>query len=126
MPVVLKSIAATAAVSLVFTIWLMLAIVTARGVRPLLAGGALGLLTLAGWAVTLLLGPVTAVQLWQLKDSGRRAGLVFFGFGVLYYMAGFLWLRQPGAHSAQIAAAVVAYALPAVILATPAARRACH
>lgn len=126
MPIVLKSIAATAAVSVVFTIWLMLAIVSARGVRPLLAAGALGILTIAGWMVTLVVGPIATVQLWRQRESGRRAGLVFFSFGVVYYAAGFLWLRSPEAQSAQVVAAAIAYAVPAAILATPAARRACR
>ena len=126
MTLVLKSIAATAAVSVIFTIWLMLAIVSARGIRPLLGAGALGVLTLAGWVVTLVLGPLTTVRLWHLQESGRRAGLVFFSFGVVYYVAGFLWLRSPEAQSAQVIAAAIAYAVPAAILATPAARRACR
>jgi hypothetical protein len=121
----LRIVAATAAISVVFTIWLILVIGTAGGFSALVRGGALGVLTLIGWAVTLALGPVTAVQLWRLKESGRKAGLILFGFGVVYYIAGFLWLRAPEAQTSQIAMAVIAYALPLVFLALPGTRQAC-
>jgi hypothetical protein len=126
MEIVLKIIAATAAISVVFTIWLLLLLVSTRGIQSMLGAGALGVITLAGWAATLVLGPFTAVQLWRLKESGRMAGLVLFAIGALYYVAGLLWLRSAEEASGQIAAAVIAYALPAVILALPAARRACR
>ena len=125
MPLVLRVIAATAAASLVLTIWLILRLVVPHGIQPLVYGGALGALTLVGWAVTLLVGPVAAVQLWRLRPSGRLAALILFGSGLLYYTAGLLWLRAPGALTGQIAAAMVAHAVPVVILASPAARRAC-
>ena len=126
MPLVLRVIAATAAASLVLTIWLILQLVVPRGIQPLLDSGPLGALTLGGWAVTLLVGPVAAVQLWRLKESGRLAAIAVFGFGLLYYTAGLLWLRTPDGLTGQIAAAMVAHAVPVLILATPAARRHCR
>ena len=125
MPLALRVIAATAAASLVLTIWLILQLVIPRGIRPLLESGPLGALTLVGWAVTLLVGPVATVQLWRLRRSGRLAALVLFGFGLLYYTAGLLWLRTPEALTGQIAVAMAAHAVPVAILASPAARRAC-
>ena len=125
MPLVLRVIAATAAASLILTIWLILQLVVPRGIQPLLDSGPLGALTLLGWAVTLLVGPIAAVQLWRLRRSGRLAALIVFGFGLLYYTAGLLWLRTPEALTGHIAAAMVAHAVPVAILALPAARRAC-
>ena len=126
MPLLLRVVAATAAVSLVLTIWLILQLVIPRGIQPLLNTGPLGVLTLAGWAVTLLIAPVAAVQLWRLKESGRLAALAVFGFGLLYYTAGYFWLRSPQSSGGQIVAAIVAYAIPVVILSLPAARRQCR
>ena len=126
MHIVLKAVAATAAASVVFTIWLMLVLVSAGAHRQLFAAGALGVLTALGWLVTLTLGPVAAVQLWRLKESGRLAALAVFGFGVVYYTAGFFWLRTPGAPRTQIVAAIVAYAIPVAMLALPAAKRHCR
>jgi hypothetical protein len=126
MVLVIKVIAATAAISVIFTVWLVLLLLT-RGALPSLAGaGALGILTMAGWAVTLILGPFAVVRLWQLRESGRLAGIVLFAFGTLYYAAGLIWLRSPDAPTSQIVLALVAYALPAILLTLPAARRACH
>ena len=121
---VLRIVAAIAAISVVFTIWLMLVIGTAGGFVPLLRSGALGVMTFVGWTVTLALGPVTAVQLWRFKETGRRAGLVLFGFGVVYYLSGLLWLSAQDGQPA-IFMAVAAYALPFVFLALPSARQAC-
>jgi hypothetical protein len=125
MPIVLRTIAATAAVSLVFTIWFVMAFAANGGMRPILNAGALGILTVVGWVLTLVLAPFTAVQLWRLKNSGRVAGIVLFAYGAIYYLAGLLWLRSPEASGAQIVLAAAVYALPAVILAVPAARRSC-
>ena len=125
MPLVLKTIAAIAAVSLIFTIWLVLTILSAGGLSRLLNAGPLGQATLIGWAVTLVLAPITAVQLWKLRNAGRIAGLVLFTSGALYYLAGLFWLRTAEASPAQIVLAAAGYAVPAVILALPAARRAC-
>jgi apolipoprotein N-acyltransferase len=126
MPLLLRVIAATAAASVVFTIWLMLAVLSAGGPRQLFAAGALGALTAIGWVVTVTLGPIAAVQLWRLKESGRLAAIAVFGFGVVYYTAGYFWLRSASASSRQILAAIVAYAIPVVILSLPAARRHCR
>jgi apolipoprotein N-acyltransferase len=125
MILVLKAIAATAAISVIFTVWLILMLLSTRRFPSLASAGPLGILTLVGWAVTLTLGPYTVVQLWRLKQSGRLAGIVLFAFGAVYYTAGLIWLRGPGADTAQILVALVAYALPAILLALPAARRAC-
>lgn len=125
MPLLLRVVAATAAASLVLTIWLILQLVIPRGVQPLLDTGPLGFLTLAGWAVTLLIGPIAAVQLWRLRPSGRVAGLIVFGFGLIYYTVGLIWLRAPEALIGDIAVAMLAHAVPVAILALPAARRAC-
>jgi apolipoprotein N-acyltransferase len=126
MPLLLRVIAATAAASIVFTIWLMMVVLSAGGHRQLFAAGALGALTAIGWAVTVTLGPVAAVQLWRLKESGRLAATAVFGFGLVYYSAGYFWLRSGSASSRQILAAIIAYAIPVVILWLPAARRHCR
>jgi hypothetical protein len=125
MPILLRGIAAILAVSVVFTLVFIPTIVGPRGFGPLLRAGPLGVMTMIGWAVTLGIGPYAGIQLWRLRKRGRIAGLIVFAFGVVYYLAGFLWLRAPEAQSAQIIAAIIAYAIPVLILASPPARRAC-
>jgi apolipoprotein N-acyltransferase len=125
MQALLRIIAAIAAVSVVATLVLMAILIGRAGLRPFLVASPLGILTLIGWAITLALGPFAAAQLWRHRESGRIAGLILFGFGAAYYLAGFFWLRAPEAESGQIIAAIIAYAIPVLILASPPARRAC-
>lgn len=80
------------AVSILGTVQ-QLAVFVAMGTIPaLLAFGVLGWLTITGWAITCTAGPVAAIQLWRFRESGRRAGLVLYGFAVLYYVLGAVWL----------------------------------
>jgi hypothetical protein len=125
MPMVLRGIAAIAAVSVLFTLVLIATIVGPRGVGPLMRAGPLGVMTIIGWVVTIVIGPYAAVQLWRLSHRGRIAGLSLFAFGAAYYLAGLFWLRAPDAQSGQIIAAAIAYAVPMLVLASPQARRAC-
>ena len=72
------------------------------GLGPLLRSGVLGGLTIVGWVVALVVGPVAAVQLWRFRESGRRAGIILFGFGLLYYVIGLFALRASSASVGQI------------------------
>jgi hypothetical protein len=121
----LKCIAALAATSVAFTLALVVLVIGRGGFRPLLGAGVFGVATLLGWVVGLTFGPLTALGLWRLQERGRVAGLVLFGCGFLYYVAGYLWLRAPGASSVQILAAAGAHLLPLAILISPQARAAC-
>ena len=125
MALVLKSIAAVAATSVAFTLLLVVVIVGRGGFRPLLNAGVFGVMTLLGWVVGLTFGPLATVHLWQLHERGRIAALILFGYGFLYYLAGYFWLRSPEASSAQIIAAACAHLVPVLLLASPQARRAC-
>jgi hypothetical protein len=125
MPLVLKSIAVVAATSVAFTLLLVVLIVGRGGFTPLLNAGVFGVVTLLGWVVGLTFGPLATVHLWQLRERGRIAALILFGYGCLYYLVGYVWLRTPEAPSTQIIAAAIAHLVPVLILASPQARRAC-
>ena len=125
MPLLLKSIAAVAATSVAFTLLLVILILGRGGFRPLLNAGVFGVVTLLGWVVGLTFGPLATVHLWQLRERGRIAALILFGYGFLYYLAGYFWLRALEASSTQILAATIAHLVPVLILASPQARRVC-
>jgi hypothetical protein len=125
LPLLLKSIAAVAATSVAFTLLLVVLIIGRGGFTPLLNAGVFGVVTLLGWVVGLTFGPLATVQLWRLHERGRIAALILFGYGFLYYVAGYFWLRSPEASSTQIVAAAIAHLVPVLILASPQAKRAC-
>lgn len=122
MRVIVRVLAVLAALSVVTTLWFVASFVRAGGLRALLMSGLLGVLTLVGWIITLVIGPVAAVQLWKLRESGRRAGLLLFGYGLMYYVLGLLALRAPEASVWQIVAATTMFAVPFVVLLLPRTR----
>jgi hypothetical protein len=63
----IRIVAVLAAVSVLSTLWFISAFAAAGGLRPLLTSGLLGGLTIVGWVITLVLGPVAAVQLWRFR-----------------------------------------------------------
>ena len=115
MRIVLRLIALLAALSVVQTLWFLVMIVAPGGFRGLTPTSVLGALTFIGWIVTLIAGPITAIQLWRLRDSGRRAGVLMFGAGSAYYLGG-LTIRTPEAPIGPILIAVVCFVVPLSVL----------
>ena len=122
MRLLIRIVAVLAAVSVLGTVWFVAAFAAAGGLRGLLASGLLGGLTIVGWVIALVVGPVATVQLWRFRQSGRRAGIVLFGYGLAYYLFGLLALRSPEASTGQIFAAAIMFALPLVVLLLPRTR----
>jgi hypothetical protein len=102
MRLMVKMVAALAGVSVVSTVWFVAVFAAGDGIGALLQSGLLGVLTLVGWAITLVIGPVAAIQLWRFRQSGRRAAIALFGYGLAYYVVGLLTLRAPDASVWQI------------------------
>jgi len=122
----LKIVAALSATSVALTVWLIVSVAVSGGLSSLATSGPLGVLTLVGWVVSLIAGPFAAFRLWTYHESGRRAGTILFGYGLIYYVVGLFLLRAPGAYVGQILAAASMYAIPLVVLALPAARDLCR
>ena len=118
----IRIVAILAGLSVLGTVWFVAVFAAAGGLRALLTSGLLGALTITGWVIAVVVGPVAAVQLWRFQDSGRRAGIVLFGYGLAYYVVGLLVLRSPEASVWQILAAAGMFALPLVVLLTPQTR----
>jgi hypothetical protein len=125
MRILIRTIAVLAAVSVLGTVWFVVAFAAAGGLRGLLTSGLLGGLTIVGWVIALVAGPVATVQLWRLRQSGRRAGILLFGYGLAYYLVGLLALRSPEASTRQIFAAATMFALPLGVLLLPRTRMLC-
>ena len=123
MRIVLRVIAVVTAISVCTTAWFIAWMARTGGLQALFHAGLLGVITFAGWGVTLVLGPITAVQLWRVRETGRRAGIFLYGYGVLYYLFGF-GLRSPDSSIDQIISAAGMPALTFVVLLLPRARAA--
>jgi len=118
----IRIVAVLAAVSVLGTVWFVAAFAATGGLRSLLTSGVLGGLTIVGWVIALVVGPVATVQLWRFRQSGRRAGIVLFGYGLAYYLLGLLALRSPEAPTRQVFAATTMFGLPLVVLLLPRTR----
>jgi hypothetical protein len=92
----------------------------------LMMSGGFGQLTAVGWALTLALGPFAAVQLWRMRESGRRASLALASFALLYYVVAWSFFRQPGAEASKALIPVVENALFSALLLSSPTRRICQ
>jgi len=87
--------------------------------------GIFGAATILGWLLTLAIGPFASTQLWRLRESGRKASLLLAVYALLYYIAGGLFFRQPGAKLSPILVALAGNALFSALLLSSPARRVC-
>ena len=124
MRILLRLIAILAALSVGFTVVFIVAFAGRGGFRQLDVTSVLGAATYIDWAITLVAGPITAMQLWRLRHSGRRAGVLMFGAGLAYYVMG-LFVRSPGTPLGPIVLATTVYALPVAVLLSRRARATC-
>jgi hypothetical protein len=118
----IRVVAVLAAVSVLGTVWFVAAFAATGGLRALVTSGLLGALTIVGWVIALVVGPVAAVQLWRFRPGGRSAGIILFGYGLAYYLVGLLALRSPEASTRQVLAAATVFAFPLVVLLLPGTR----
>jgi len=92
-----------------------------------LAGNSLfGVATVLGWVFTLALGPVAAIQLWRLQESGRRISLFLSLFALIYYVVSWVYFRDPNTDFFKGGLAVSGNAVFCAILLSPQARRICQ
>jgi hypothetical protein len=93
---VLRGIAVGTALAVVLTVALAFQFVANGRIGALLSIGVFGVLTLTAWILTVLVGPFAAVQLWRLRQSGRRATALLAAYTTIYYVAGLVLFRGPG------------------------------
>lgn len=75
--------------------------------------------------LTLVLGPVAAIQLWRLQESGRRISLVLSLFAITDLIVSWFVSARPGDASG-VLVGVTANAIFSALLLSPQARRACQ
>ena len=95
------------------------------GLSRLVATGAFGVVTLLGWVVTFVAGPIAAIQLFRLRNTGRVAAAILWGSMLLYYLTGAVFFREPGVLLRPIILLCVPCAVLLGIVLSPAARNTC-
>lgn len=95
------------------------------GLRALIATGVFGTLTILGWIVTFVAGPMAAFQLFRFRNSGRVAALWLFGSMVAYYGIGLIAFRETGTQTKPILTLCAFLIVLIVTMLSPAAKRTC-
>jgi hypothetical protein len=116
MRLAVRGVAVLAALSFSATLAFIAGFARGGGAAALVSRGAFGVATIIGWAIALTAGPLAAVELWRFRERGRIAGLILFGWGVLYYAAGMVAWRSSAAPLTPILVALAVHAVPFVLL----------
>jgi hypothetical protein len=122
----LRVIAIWISFTIVYSILLIWRMAFLGGIGELSRSGILGLATILGWLLTLSVGPFAVVQLWRLRESGRKSSLFLSAFAFAYYAAGLLFFRGPGAETANIAVPILGNLFLSLLLVSSPVRRVCH
>ena len=125
MRIILRIFAIIVWLAIIFNLLLLWRIWRA-GTFALMVTGPLGLFTVLGWALIIAVGPFAAVQLWRLRENGRRASLLLSGYTLLYYFAMGLSFQQQHLATSKVWLWAGANAYFVMVLLSPTARRACR
>ena len=118
---VLAAIVWVATALMAFIIWYLWRL----GHLALATTGFPGMIRMLEWALTLVLGPVAAMQLWRLQESGRRISLFLSVFAITDLVVSWLFFPRPGAIASGVLTGVAGNAIFSALLLSPQARRAC-
>jgi hypothetical protein len=122
----LRVIAIRISFQITYSILLIRRMALLGGIGELSRSGVLGPATILGWLLTLSVGPFAVVQLWRIKESGRKSSLLLSAFAFAYYAAGLLFLRGAGAETAKIAVPILGNLLLSLLLVSSPVRRVCQ
>lgn len=124
MRILLRVIGVFAAITVLETIWFLLAF-GANGMRALFESRMIAVATILGWVLTFISGPIATVQLFRLRRGGLVAALVLNGYLLLYNVIGGI-ASGPSHAMPYLIAGSALYVAAIVILITPAAWRICR
>jgi CHASE2 domain-containing sensor protein len=92
------------------------------GFGALLRSGPLGVITMTGWLIIMVAGPVAAILLWRMRRLGLVITVALCRIALVYYVVGFFF-RAPQSPATPILAAAAVNGLVLAVLASSAARR---
>jgi hypothetical protein len=125
MRIILRILAIAVWFAIIGTLLLVWRIWRVGTLGVLMASGIFGLITVLGWIFTMVAGPFGAVQLWRLRESGRRTVLLLAGYAFLYYFVCLFFFRQSGAANSKIWLALGGNIVVVALLLSSPVRRAC-
>ena len=124
-PLLLRAIALYTALSVVQIAMALVPFTITGQLRGMAASGAFGVLTIASWLLTLVVGPVAAINLFQLKPIGLRLTAALSAAAVLYYLAAIFVLSVPEGQGTPPLGPLIVNAASLTLVLSPTARRAC-
>ena len=123
MRLLIKFVAVVAAVTVVGTLCLIVAFdQLPHSLYSLVHTDTFGVLSDLGLGITLIVGTFAAVQLWRCREAGRRAGILLFGYSLVYWVAIFPAFRWAQASTGLIVGAAILFGVPLGVLLWPRAR----
>jgi hypothetical protein len=126
MRILLRLIAGFTLLSVIGTLVLVIGIWQRGGMLSLAHLGSFGILTVAGWVITLVVGPPAAVLLWKQNDAGRIAAIVVWASVCLYYLFCAALFRNPNTLSGKMTFDIAGSAVLVFFLLSSRARQACQ
>jgi hypothetical protein len=126
MRILLRLIAGFTFLSVIGTLLLVIRIWHWGGMLSLVHSGSFGILTIAGWVITLVVGPPAVVLLWRQNDAGRIAAIIVWASICLYYLFFVVLFRNPNALYGQMTFDIAGSAVLVVFLLSSRARQACQ
>jgi hypothetical protein len=126
MRILLRLIAGFTFLSVIGTLLLVIRIWHWGGMLSLVHSGSFGILTIAGWVITLVVGPPAVVLLWKQNYSGRIAAIIVWASICLYYLFFVVLFRNPNALYGQMTFDIAGSAVLVVFLLSSRARQACQ
>jgi hypothetical protein len=126
MRILLRLIAGFTFFTVIGTLFFIVAMYLRGGLPYLIHSGPLGGLTIAGWIITLIVGPPAVVLLWKHNNVGRIAAIIVWASVCLYYVACLVFFRNPNMLYGKTGFNLAGSAAFALFLLSPKVRSACQ
>src|ERR1700722_7490666 len=124
MRILLPLVAGFTFLSVIGTLVLVIHTWQRGGMSSLAHSGTFGIMTIAGWAITLVVGPPAVVLLWRQNDTGRIAAIIVWASVCLYYLFFVTLFRNPMMLYGQITFDIAGSAVLVLFLLSTRARQA--
>ena len=126
MRILLRLVAGFTFLSVIGMLVLVIGVLHRGAMSSLAHSGSFGILTIAGWVITLVVGPPAVVLLWKQRNAGRIAASIVWASVCLYYLFFVTLFRNPNALYGKMAYNIAGSAVLVFFLLSSRARQACQ